>query len=359
MQQRRKSWRRRGFRLSMLLLILACTGLLGYALRDFRHDLRSRRWREMAEAGKGNLPCGEASPEQDTEKPAPDREGDAEEAAPKLSPEQAEEHGPETAGGLFPGTEADAPRAADGDRRTESDAERDPGTADVPPFPDRRIDFCRLQEMNPEIAAWIWIPGTRIDYPVCLHADDKFYLTHNAEGEKDSCGAVFFSAETDREQLFREPGSVQAGPSSGIGQGTASQDSTLAGKRFPARLILYGHNMRSGRMFGSLKKYRSEEWLREHPAVYLYTPSAVLCASVFSCFPTEDGSEAFRQDLIRNTEDYRNWLEEMAARTQTRSPYGIRPEPGEYCLTLSTCVSGPDPRERYAIHAIGIWRTSG
>ena len=31
------------------------------------------------------------------------------------------------------------------------------------------VDFQKLQEMNPDIYAWIQIPGTKIDYPVLQH----------------------------------------------------------------------------------------------------------------------------------------------------------------------------------------------
>ena len=36
------------------------------------------------------------------------------------------------------------------------------------PYVERSIDFPNLQQINPEIFAWITVPGTPIDYPGCF-----------------------------------------------------------------------------------------------------------------------------------------------------------------------------------------------
>lgn len=57
---------------------------------------------------------------------------------------------------------------------------------------DARIDFQALQEENPDIFGWLYIPGTAIDCPALqsIEADD-FYENHNAYGQKDESGAVY------------------------------------------------------------------------------------------------------------------------------------------------------------------------
>ena len=57
---------------------------------------------------------------------------------------------------------------------------------------DADIDFAMLQEKNPDVFAWLHVPGTGIDMPVLQsHVSDEFYITHDAAGEENSAGAVY------------------------------------------------------------------------------------------------------------------------------------------------------------------------
>ena len=117
-----------------------------------------------------------------------------------------------------------------------TDEENTESTTDEPeeetdPNMERIVDFQNLQQINPEILAWITVPGTPIDYPVALGEDNSYYLNHTVTGESNILGSIFATAGTDFEE---------------------------------SHIILYGHNMASGKMFGSLKKYREEEFLKKN-----------------------------------------------------------------------------------------------
>lgn len=56
---------------------------------------------------------------------------------------------------------------------------------------DGAVDLAAMQQINPDIFAWVYVPGTHIDYPVLRSADDVTYETTNALGEADAQGAVF------------------------------------------------------------------------------------------------------------------------------------------------------------------------
>ena len=56
---------------------------------------------------------------------------------------------------------------------------------------DGSVDLKAMQAINPDIFAWIYVPGTRIDYPVCRSADDVFYETADALKQPDENGAIF------------------------------------------------------------------------------------------------------------------------------------------------------------------------
>ena len=122
-----------------------------------------------------------------------------------------------------------------------TDEENTESTTDEPeeetdPNMERIVDFQNLQQINPEILAWITVPGTPIDYPVALGEDNSYYLNHTVTGESNILGSIFATAGTDFEE---------------------------------SHIILYGHNMASGKMFGSLKKYREEEFLKKNKTIYL------------------------------------------------------------------------------------------
>ncbi len=70
-------------------------------------------------------------------------------------------------------------------------------------------------------------PGTRIDYPVMSRASDPEYYLHRAfDGSRSSGGTPFLGQLSDK-------------------------DSTC--------MIVYGHNMKNGSMFGTLDDYKSGE----------------------------------------------------------------------------------------------------
>lgn len=75
-----------------------------------------------------------------------------------------------------------------------TDEENTESTTDEPeeetdPNMERIVDFQNLQQINPEILAWITVPGTPIDYPVALGEDNSYYLNHTVTGESNILGS--------------------------------------------------------------------------------------------------------------------------------------------------------------------------
>lgn len=93
----------------------------------------------------------------------------------------------------------------------------------------------RLKALNPDYLAWITVPDTDIYYPV-VQRDNSYYLNHDFNGEINSHGAVFMDES--------------CGPNDGV-------------------LLLHGHHMKDGTMFGGLKKYKREKFREEHEIIYL------------------------------------------------------------------------------------------
>jgi len=109
-----------------------------------------------------------------------------------------------------------------------------------PNCPDAPIDFAALQALNPDAAAWLYCPDTAIDYPIMRANDYSYYLRRLPDGTNNVNGSLFID--------------YNCAPD------------------FSDRLtVIYGHNMRSGQMFGSLKGYKGQEYFEKHPFMYLYT----------------------------------------------------------------------------------------
>lgn len=117
------------------------------------------------------------------------------------------------------------------------------------------IDFASLKQQNDEIYAWIKVPGTDIDYPVCRSKkDDNFYLRHSALTKKWSdAGAIYTQSMNDLE--FKDPVTV-----------------------------MYGHNGYAETMFTNLHKFENEEFFKENQYFYVYTENRKLTYSVVSAF---------------------------------------------------------------------------
>lgn len=105
---------------------------------------------------------------------------------------------------------------------------------------ERTIDFAALQEINPEIVGWLYIPGTNVDYPVTQTDNDSFYLSHGPDLLENRAGSLFFESACSPELQDRNT-------------------------------IIYGHRMNNGSMFGSLVDFEDSSYFNDHRTVYLYT----------------------------------------------------------------------------------------
>lgn len=126
--------------------------------------------------------------------------------------------------------------------RTDTSTDEDNGTltGSLVDIPQLGIDFAALQAINPDAVAWIYSPGTVIDYPVMAAADYGWYLTHLPDGTYNVNGTPFLD--------YNNPAD------------------------FSGRLnIIYAHNMNSGKMFAELVEYKKQAYFDEHPYMYLYT----------------------------------------------------------------------------------------
>lgn len=102
-------------------------------------------------------------------------------------------------------------------------------------------EYQAIYQENREFAGWLTIPDTVIDYPVMQPKEDSdYYLDHTFSGEEDKNGTLFIDMRNDI-----------------VNRST--------------NIIIYGHNMRSSAMFGSLKKYLDEDYWKAHKTLQFDT----------------------------------------------------------------------------------------
>lgn len=123
-----------------------------------------------------------------------------------------------------------------------------------PSLRDNPVKFDELQMINDDIYAWIYVPDTGVDYPICQSGakeDDNLYLHHNIYKEYEYQGAVY------------------------------SQKANA--KDFTDRVtVIYGHNMLNDSMFSNLDMFLDADFFDSHPFFYIYTPGHILTYEIVS-----------------------------------------------------------------------------
>lgn len=179
----------------------------------------------------------------------------------------------------------------------------------------RTIDFEQLQAINPDIIAWLYLPGTVIDYPVVQGQDNDFYLSHTADLQKNASGAIFADYRSD---LLEDKNTT-----------------------------LYGHNMKDDSMFHEMLSFQDQEFYEAHPYFYLYTPSHVYQLSVFSAYTT-NASAHYTTSSFGSDQEYLDFLHQLANKGHYTTDVSLTAF--DQIVTFSTCAYTVEDG-RFAVHA--------
>lgn len=168
-----------------------------------------------------------------------------------------------------------------------------------------------LYEENEDIAGWLKIENTVIDYPVVFTPDDpEEYLRKNFNGFYSISGTLFIDGNCDIRP---------------------ESDNT----------IIYGHNMRNGTMFSELMKYKDQKYWEEHPIIYystLYEEREYEIVAAFYDRVYYSYEDCFKFYQFIDAEDEEHFAEAMAYYKQAAEyDTGVDAEYGDKLLTLVTC----------------------
>ncbi len=182
-------------------------------------------------------------------------------------------------------------------------------TGDVA-VPDIMDEYKTLYNMNKRLIGWLKIDDTIIDYPVLQTTNNEYYLDRNFDQEYDKNGSIFMDY-----QCTLYPRSTN--------------------------LIIYGHHMKSGKMFGSLQQFAKESYYQEHPVIQFDTiyekgTYEIMYAFRSKVFNEDDIVFKYYQFLEANSaEEFDSNMKEMAKMSLYDT--GVTANYGDQLLTLSTC----------------------
>ena len=165
-----------------------------------------------------------------------------------------------------------------------------------------------IYALNHDLVGWISIEGTQVDYPVVQTEDSEFYLKHDFYGKRNNNGQIILDTKCDPY--------------------TPSYN-----------LIISGHRMNSGAMFGRLTRYRDRKYWDAHKIVEFDTLMARKRYVIFAVFNSADYDEdetGFRYNAdIQYKIDADQWLAEI--RENQLFDSGIDVGFGDEFITLTTC----------------------
>lgn len=189
-------------------------------------------------------------------------------------------------------------------------------------IPQKTLDFAELQEStNPDIYAWLYVPGTNIDYPVVQHpTDDSYYLDYNLDGTKGYPGGTYTESCNNKEFTDR-------------------------------MTVIYGHNMRNGKGFGTLHNFEDKTFFEEQRYIYVYLPDDVKVYEIFAAYEGSSnhiiyGHEWTDESYVQYLSDT---LELDGERDHALDAYEFHAD--DLVLTLSTCVRN-SPGQRYLVQGV-------
>ena len=153
----------------------------------------------------------------------------------------------------------------------------------LPEDPDftKKIDFNALKAINPDVVAWLYIPGTspEISYPVMWKENDNNYYLHRDINQKQSYEGVFLDG-ADKPDF------------------SSTQN------------LIYGHHMKNGTMFAGLARFKEQDYFSQHRTLYLYTPAKTYRLRTFSCSFTDAGAER-RKTVFTDQTEFDAYVDKM------------------------------------------------
>ena len=186
-----------------------------------------------------------------------------------------------------------------------------PETQPVEAFINPKIVEAR--EFNPDIAGWIQMEGTRIDYPFVQAKDNDYYLRRDINGDYAFPGTLFMDYRHDKD--FRN-----------------------------FTTVIYGHNMEDGTMFSDIRRYDAADFFAENTTGYIYLERATYKLEVFAYMRITDSDRYIYNMGDKTPDEILVYIKETAWRYRD-----ISLTQSDRIVVLSTCTRIYDIRRNVVV----------
>lgn len=191
--------------------------------------------------------------------------------------------------------------------------------------PEMTPSMKQLYDMNSDIIGWLKIDDTNVDYHIMQTKDDEqFYLDRDFQKNYSANGSLILDNDSD------------------IGSGTLA-NSYADGTLPSTNLIIHGHNMKNGDMFGNLDKYRQQEYEKTHNIIKLSTlyeereyEIVAVCLSQVYLKTQTDVFKYYKFFEAYNEEEFNDFYENIKKLQMYDT--GVTAEYGDEFITLSVCA---------------------
>ncbi len=179
-----------------------------------------------------------------------------------------------------------------------------------------RASLSSLRDVNKDIYGWIYIPDTKINYPILKGSDNDYYLNHAYNGEVVPIGSIFADF---------------------ICQDKLADNYNL---------VLYGHNVTTGQMFHDVTNFLKKE-VFDKTLIYIYTMEGIYVYKCVAIYPTTTDNYYYKTDFS-DEGTFLNYANNQIKYSKHNANESFAA--GDKMLTLSTCTNGAQ-NGRYALHA--------
>ena len=165
------------------------------------------------------------------------------------------------------------------------------------------INFDSLKAINPDIVGWIYVPDTRINYPIVKRLNDNdYYLSHLFDGTVNKSGSIFLDTRCNFEDQH---------------------------------ILVHGHNMGNGSMFRDLELFKNRQFFQDHPYFFLFTPGQNFIVELFAGSIVRIDSPVWQLNFS-GPSDIQDWL--LDCRMAASVSRNLDVNPDSHVVTLSTCT---------------------
>lgn len=183
-------------------------------------------------------------------------------------------------------------------------------------------NFLKRAGQYPNMYAWICMTDTVVDYPVMFKEhDNEYYLAHDFRGQESHSGSIFADGWVSPNYYGN------------------------------LNMVLYGHNMKNGSMFHSVKTWCNSAKIKtlvNTTQIEIYTREGLYIYEILSYYI--DDTFFYDETEFESDEEYLAFLDKIAGKSYVKTDRSYNAD-SRIC-TLITCTNGSDGDSRYVVHGL-------